>query len=443
MAQDGTVSQPAKRAVRPRRRRRGLLGTRVAESSLIPLSRLRRLNPLNEERQAAGRLLDVVVRWNGSDPYPLVTGIVLQIDERQYFQPIATVLRLDSKAVVVKNLGPQASDFKRRDGELRLENDVLGRQLVDVDGAKVLRAEELYLAPVMGRLRLVAVAGESPSLWRRMFPATRLDRSRLVDWSAVQPFGEPGSDLKLQVPHEGLRRLQPGELADLLEELDRNARDQLTTSLDPEAIADALEEMEPEDIENILRDSPPEKAAALVAAMEPDEAVDALRDMERSEADAILAQVPAEVSRQLTDLLGYPETMAGGFMTTVLAKARTSDTVAKTRSSLVELEAHASDIDALAVVDDQDRLVADLPLFDLLVASEDQTLSDLITDVPPVTIQPEAFLDEVVDRLTEARASSVVVVDAQGRPLGRVLADDVIDALKEGGLRLRLPWLFR
>lgn len=434
---------PASLAKRPRRRRRRLLTTRSVQASLVPLSRLRSLSPVDEEGRGAGRLVDVVVRWTGSERYPLVTGIVLQLGDHQVFQPVASIERLDSKKVVVLNPGSGAAGFERREGELRLVQDVLGRQLVDVDGVKVLRAADLFLAPVLGRLRLVAVAGHLRPWWSRRLPVGKTEHRRLVDWSAVHPFGEPGSEFRLQVPHEGLRRLPAGELADLLEELDRPARDELTTSLDPGTVADALEEMEAELIEDILRDAPPERAAEMVSAMEPDEAVDVLRDMERAEADAILAYVPVEVARQLTDLLGYPETMAGGFMTTALAKASLTDTVGDIRRSLAELKAHSADIDSVAVVEESGRLVADVPLFELLVAHDAVPMSELIPDTRPVTIQPEAFLDEVVDRLTEARASSVVVVDLEGRPMGRVLADDVIDALKEGGLRLKLPWLFR
>jgi len=110
---------------------------------------------------------------------------------------------------------------------------------------------------------------------------------------------------------------------------------------------------------------------------------------------------------------------------------------------LADQRQHGPDIDSVAVVDEEGRLLADVPLFELLVASDDTKISELLNDSTPVTIPPEAFLDEVVQRLTEARASSVVVADPEGRPIGRVLADDVIDALKEGGLRLKLPWLFR
>lgn len=429
---------PSLAARRPRRRRR-LLATRSVQASLVSLSRLRALAASDETGSRIGRLQDVVVRWTGSEPYPLVTGIVLQAGERQVFQPIDNVLRLDQRAVVVRRLGPSSAGFVRREGELRLVQDVLGRQGVDVDGVKVFRAEDLFLASVMGRLRLVAVAPEGRPWWA---PWWGPDRRRLVDWSAVHPFGEPGSELHLQVPNEGLRRLHPGHLADLLEKLDQPAREELAAALEPGAIADALEEMEPERIEDILRHATPERAGALISAMEPDEAVDVLRDMERAESDAILAHVSPDLARQLTVLLGYPETMAGGFMTTALAKAQVEATVGQARLELSAQREHSADIDSLAVVDGSGRLVADLPLFELLVAADSTPLSDLVPDSNPVTLHPEAFLDEVVDRLTEARSSSVVVVDSEGHPIGRVLADDVIDALKDGGLRLKLPWLF-
>lgn len=432
---------PARTPARARRRRR-LLTTRAVQASLVSLSQVRALRVTDREGAGAGRVADVVVRWTGNDAYPPVTGVVLQIGEHNVFVPVAEVVRIDARALVVERLDADAADFSRREGELSLVHDVLGRQLVDVDGVKVLRAEELFLAPVLGRLRLVAVAGGPRSLMGRILVGGQIDRRRLVDWSAVQPFGEPGSELRLQVPHEGLRRLHPGELADVLEELDRPARDELATTLDPSALADALEEMEPERIEALLRDSPPERAAQLVAAMEPDEAVDVLRDMERAEADAVIAHLAPEAARQLTELLGYPETMAGGFMTTALALADASDTVGAVREKLRQLRPHGADIDSVAVVDSEGRLAADLPLFDLLTAEDSSPVAELISDSPPVTVHPEAFLDEVVDRLIEARASSVVVVDSEGHPRGRVLADDVIDALKEGGLRLKLPWLF-
>ena len=109
---------------------------------------------------------------------------------------------------------------------------------------------------------------------------------RVIDWAAIQPFAESAGEangeatqVRLKTTNEGLHRLRPGELADLLEDLRRDERRELLAALSPDEAADALEEMQPEDLEQLLRESDPVEAARLLAAMEPDEAVDALRDL--------------------------------------------------------------------------------------------------------------------------------------------------------------------
>ncbi len=145
-----------------------------------------------------------------------------------------------------------------------LGRDVLDHQLVDVDGMQVIRAADLYLAPVLGRVRLVGVDVSNASLLRRLGP--RRWRSR--------PTPEPGHRLGRHPAlrghlagarsrsgcassHEGLHRLRPGELADLLEELRRPERQELLAALSADEAADALEEMEAEDLTRLLRESEP------------------------------------------------------------------------------------------------------------------------------------------------------------------------------------------
>ncbi len=409
-----------------------ILRRRDVAEQLVSLASLRRAKIAGSE--GAGALSDLVVGFDGEDRYPRVTGIVVAFDGRRLFAPIGDVARLDGAGVTLARPVSTLTSFERRPGEVALVADVLGRQLVDVDGVKVLRAHDLFLAPVGDGLRLVAVAGGKTP---RGVPLPE----RLVDWAAVQPFGEPGSQLRFRVPHEGLHRLRPGKLAEVLEHLDRSARDELASTLSPATVADALEEMEPRTTEVFLRESPPKRAAALLAAMEPDEAVDALRDLDYLDANEILAELPPDTSRRLTELLGYPEAMAGGFMTPTLALAHPGDTVIQVRDELGHLRGHREDIDAVAVLDEAGRLVGDIGLFDLLLADPAAAVGDLLDDAEPVTVRADAFLDEVVERLRETRRRSIVVVDEAAHPLGRILADDVLDALKEGGLKARLPWL--
>ncbi|MFC4949230.1 magnesium transporter MgtE N-terminal domain-containing protein [Pseudonocardia sp. GCM10023141] len=214
--------------------------------------------------------------------------------------------------------------------------------------------------------------------------------------------------------------------------LGRPGRQELLASLARETAADALEEMDPDELEGLLRESEPQQAAELLTAMEPDEAVDALRDLSGHERQELLERMPEATRRQLSGLLDYPEDRAGGFMTTVLVTATESDTVGEIRARLTQHTEHRNEIDAVAVCDPQGRVLGDVPLFDLLTAPAEQRCEVLLREgghTAPVVVGPQADVGEVAAALVDSRRSSLLVVDDDGRPLGRILADDVLDAL--------------
>ena len=182
------------------------------------------------------------------------------------------------------------------------------------------------------------------------------------------------------------------------------------------------------------------QAADLVARMEPDEAVDALRCLPDGEQAALLSRMPPQTQRELARLLGYPDDQAGGVMTSVLEVARPRETVQQVRHRLAGQAEHRTEIDSVAVVDKAGRLVGDVSMFDLLVNEGDTPLADLLDlENPPVTLRPDADLDTVATELVESRRSSLLVVDDDGKPLGRILSDDVLDALVPGHGRLHFP----
>ncbi len=424
-----------------RTRRVTLLDRQAVRSSLIPLNVVIAKLVSDTSGRHLGRVVDVVVKWSGDARYPDVKGLVVRRsaeDEELLLVPSSRVEPFVASSRSITYLGAGPGSWERRSGELRLETDVIGRQIVDVQGATVVIAKELYLAWIASTMYLVGVSG--PEKRRGLRALSRVD-SGLVDWSLVQPFGEEESELRLKELHEGLRRLRPGELADLLQELDEDAREDFTASMDLSDLADAVEEMEPDEVEDLMVDTPPDVAAKLIEKMEPDEAVDALRDLGRAEADEILSKLPPEVSEALEESLEYPETMAGGFMTTVLILSHPNDTVADVAMRMKEAKDHATDIDATVIVDEEGKYIDDLPLFSLFVASPTDKVATLLEDHDPLYIDAEAPLREVVKTLIEARSSSLVVVDESGTPIGRVLADDVVDALeRSSGFHFKLPW---
>ncbi|MBV8950957.1 MAG: magnesium transporter, partial [Actinobacteria bacterium] len=134
-----------------------------------------------------GRLVDVVARWDGVTRYPPVTGLVVRIARRLAFVPASQIGELTHDGVMLSSARLDLQDFQRRPGEVMLAKDVLDHQLVDVDGVQVIRAADLYLASVLGRILLVGVDVSAASLVRRLGPSrwrTRPTPERVIDWAS-------------------------------------------------------------------------------------------------------------------------------------------------------------------------------------------------------------------------------------------------------------------
>jgi CBS domain-containing protein len=436
-----------------RRRNTRLTTRRAVQQAIVSVASLVGAPVFNQRGQRVGKLVDLVARMQGQDRYPPLTGLLLRIGSRNSFLPIEAVDSINHQSVHLRTARLDLREFMRRPGEVMLAKDMLDHQVVDLDGRQVIRAADLYLAPVAGQFLLVGLDVSLNTLLRRLGPKRFRGRptpERVIDWDAVAPFsGDLTSSppaVQLRSSDEQLRRMAPADLADLLEDLGRPARQDLLSRLENDTAADALEEMDPDELEALLREVRPEQAAGLLTAMEPDEAVDALRDLSDAERHAILAKMPPDTAGELSALLSYPEREAGGFMTTTLVQARPGSTIGEVKQAVAALGQHREEIDAVVICRDDGDLVADLPLFDLVTHADDVTVSDVLTAdgyPEPLTVPPDASVADVADQLVRTRRSSLLVVDEQGQALGRILADDVLDALLPERGRLHFPRLLQ
>ena len=428
-----------------------LTTSRQVRHNIISLVGLAGRPVLNQSGEEVGHLVDMVARVHNGDDYPAVTGIVVRVGRRRAYLDAAAIHHVDRRSVTLRTARLDLREFHRREGEVLLARDILDHQLVDTDEIQVIRAADLYLAQVGDHVRLVGVDVSIQTLLRRLGPKRfrwHPTPDRVIDWAAIESFGEDSPEepaaVKLRTPNSALRRLRPAELADVLEGLGRPGRKELLASLDHDLAADALEEMELDELAALLREMEPAQAADLVARMEPDEAAEALRELPTDEQTQLLAQMPPATQRELARLLGYPADEAGGVMTTVLALAKPEETVEEVRKRLVKLAKHETEIDSVAVLDAEGRVIGDVSAFDLLINKASKPLADIIDlEDPPVTLRPDADLDAVATEMVESRRSSLLVVDDDGKPLGRILSDDILDALVPGHGRLHFPRLLQ
>ncbi|MGZ3675137.1 MAG: magnesium transporter [Ktedonobacterales bacterium] len=290
------------------------------------------------------RLQDLVVRVPTSeekpmptvDLYPPVIGLVARLKgprgSRDVFIPWDKVKSLGVRGAQLKTPAVNLQRFAKRDGEIVLRGGLFDRQVVDVEGRRVVRINDLDLAERNGSWRLLAVDVSATALVRRL-GAGRLSqrvaslvgrepgaKAPMIDWAMVVPVAEAGAGeegaLRLRVPRDRLALLHPSDLAELIEQLTPQQGAELLQGVDDERAADTLEELEDERQAQILRAMDPERAADVLEEMEPDEATDALQGVSEEEAADLLRRMEREDAAEVQELLGYPEDSAGGIMTT-------------------------------------------------------------------------------------------------------------------------------
>ena len=253
----GRARDPERLPHQRRRRTRRILAQEGVFDAIVSLAGILGRPVRNQAGQEIGRLEDVVARWADGQVYPPVSGLLIRVGRRLAFVPASAIDRVGHAEVPLRSSRLDLRDVVRRSGEVLLARDVLDHQLVDVEGVQVIRAADLYLAEVLGRIRLVGADVSTATLFRRLGPRRWRPRptpDRVIDWAAIQPFseptddGEPGHPGAPETTNEGLHRLRPGELADLLEDLRRDERRELLAALSPDEAADALEEMQAEDL---------------------------------------------------------------------------------------------------------------------------------------------------------------------------------------------------
>ncbi|MGA3057058.1 MAG: CBS domain-containing protein [Candidatus Limnocylindrales bacterium] len=403
----------------------------------------------DEAGEPIGAVADLIVAIG--DRYPPVTGIVVKTNGREIFLQWSSVASLDSSGATLGTTAIDISKFHQRPNEIRLKRDLMDRQIVDIDGRKVVRVNDLRLDEVEGALHLVAVDVGASGLLRRLglegpwrTIARGLHREipeRYIDWEDVDPVERTIASVKLRVPHKGLAELHPADLATIIDQLSRSDRVGVISSLDDEVAADAIGEMEPETQADILEDLEPARAADILEEMDPDEAADLVADLSDESREEILGLMEKDEAEEVQELMTYAEDTAGGIMTTEYVAVPANLTAAETIDRLRELEPTAETIYYVYVTDDANRLVGVLSLRDLIVAKPDTCISTFMYD-EPVVVRTDASQEDVTEVVARYNLLAVPVVDAEGRLEGIVTVDDAIDTLLPQPSWRRLPRIF-
>lgn len=389
------------------------------------------LDPKGEE---LGKVKDLIIVKG--DPFPKVSALILEKKKKLYYLSWNNLnifnKRIMSAHVYESDLQPYAYS----ETDLLIVRDIFDKQIVDANGAKVVRVNDVKLEGFEDEAILVAVDVGMRGIMRRL----GIERSgedmmkllrkhlpyNLISWNYIQPLAPKLTTISLTIPRQMVSELHPADIADIISQVSHKEGASFFKELDVEKAAEALSELQPDVQAAIITDMDTDTAADIIEEMPPDDAADVLSDLPVDKAKEILEHIDKDEAEDIQELLGHEEDTAGGLMTNEFIAyppdLLVKDAIDRFRKDAVEVEA----VYYLYVIDAEEKLKGVVSLRDLLLASPNVPLSEIMRKKLKI-VTPETDELEVAEIISKYNLVAIPVVDAEGCMLGIVTIDDVLD----------------
>jgi magnesium transporter len=390
--------------------------------------------------ERVGSLVDMVARFQKDLSHPVIVGVVVK---RPGGNQIIGYTEVAVMAPAAVSLGHPIKDI-----HTYTPND---QQIIDVDGARVVRANDLELIRVSNKLVVSNVDVGASGLLRRIGLEKPLQKMAALigrpiprnfislDDVDLMPHDK---SLRLRVPGAKVASLHPADLAEIISDLNRAESDHLLETLDVKLLADTLEEVEPEFQASLVSEMSDEKVADVLDEMSPDEAADLLAELPKERSEDLLDLMESDEADDVRKLLAFPEDSAGGIMTTdfaaVLPEMTTEQVMVYLRETMAETEptfyVYVTGLDGV--------LVGVFSLSDLILASPGKQVAEFMHR-RVVSVQQLDKQERVAQMIAKYNLLAVPVVDYQDVLQGIVTADDALDHIIPTAWKKRLPRMYR
>ncbi len=320
--------------------------------------------------------------------------------------------------------------------DIRLRRDILDRQIVDVDGAKVVRVNDLKLATRGANLLVAAVDVGLRGMARRLgqlrfwnwlagLLGARLP-IREIDWRYVAQLDPNADRLTLTVARERLTDLHPADIAEILAQLPIQEAGSMLGSLDPETLGETMGELDTELGVRVLSQLDSERASTILEEMEPHDAADILGDLPEEKARELLELMDAEDAEMVQELLEHEEDTAGGLMNNLFASVPPAMTAEEAINYIRLVGAEVDNIYYVYVIRGDETPLGVVTLKRLLLSPPKTPVAEIMT-VGLKSVSVDASPQDVMELIAKYNLLAVPVLDDAGHMAGIVPADDVLE----------------
>ena len=380
-----------------------------------------------------GRVKDIIITLG--ETFPRVTGFLITVGEEKKQVKVILIGEIDlvgKQFVSTRTTSDRVVLTNLRENEVLLLRDVMDQQVVDMDGARVIRVNDLKLAKVDQDIRLIAADVGLKGMLRRLglekiagwlFRLIRAELpEKLIGWDHVQNL----SGGKLTIPTKTFTDLHPADVAQVISQLKIEDKTAVLYSLSDKTAAEALHELEPMIAALLIANLDTKKSLGILDRMPLDEVADVLGDLPPDKTEELLRLMKVRKAAQIRELLKHKDETAGGLMTTEFLTMPQYLTAEQVIARLRETAPDAETIYYIYVVNEQCQLVGILSLRSLIVAPPEKLISEIMIK-DSITVQPEMNQREVAAVISKYNLLAVPVVDPDKKILGIVTVDDVID----------------
>jgi len=397
-----------------------------------------------------GALKDLIARTYSEFSHPVVDAIVVHGENGDVTLPYSDLAALLSAAIPLRRPLAEIPNYESRESDIRLVEDVLDQQIIDTDGARVVRVNDIELARVNGNVIVSNVDIGVLGIMRRIgleklgrWVAQRLNvdlSEGTISWEFVEPLTHDQS-MRLKVPIEKLAELHPSDIAEIISNLSRAEHSEILHKLDIKRLAETLEEVEPDFQASIIEHFSDETMADVLEEMSPDEATDLLAELPDERRQGLLKLMETEEADEVRELLRYDESTAGGLMTTDYVAVLPNMTAAQTIEHLRKVGKDAELLYYIYVADAEERLLGVFSLISLIIAQPETPIAEFMHK-RVVSVELDTEQEEIAHMVAKYNLIAVPVVDAENRLQGVVTSDDALDKILPTAWKKRLPRFF-
>lgn len=403
----------------------------------VYLSRILGNKICTPNKEVIGTLKDLAVDINFQNPK--ITIAVIKTKEGIKFIDFDNIDVSKEKGQYVLT----CNNIKNKDlgNCMLLKKVVLDKQIIDVNGRKVVRANDVRLVILASGMFAVAVDIGIDGLLRRIGIAKPLKKlgfkvsSKLMMWDDIQT-AFTSKDILLSKTYNKLSTLHPSDLADIIEDFDVNTGVIIFSSLDNAKAADVLEELE-EDVQvRLLRKLPTDKAADILEEMPADEAADVLDGLNENKAEELLSNMEKEASDEIRELMEYEEYLAGSLMNTDFISCPADCTVADVINDIRESVNEIDQIYYVYVVSDTHKLIGVVSLRDLIISDPDKRLENIMAK-ELIYMKDTDEITVLVKAISKYNLFAIPIVDEQMHLIGTVNINDIVHEFTKNNKRYR------